>query len=111
MFMRTRPDIVEQRYIKLDGFVGEVQSAIDKLGLEKYRYIVLSDHGFRTFEQKVHLNHWLSRNGFMKVAGQSETPDLRDVSWDGTQAYAIGLNSLYLNVASREGQGIVQPSE
>jgi hypothetical protein len=111
MFMRTRPDIVEQWYLKLDVFVGEVQSAIDKLGLEKVRYIVMSDHGFRTFEEKVHLNHWLTGNGYMSVAGSNETPDLRDVSWDKTQAYAIGLNSLYLNVANREGQGIVQPAE
>jgi predicted AlkP superfamily phosphohydrolase/phosphomutase len=111
MFMRTRPEIVEQWYIKLDGFVGEVQSAIDKLGLEKVRFIILSDHGFRTFEQKIHLNHWLSENGYMRITGESETPDLRDVTWENTQAYAVGLNSLYLNVANREGKGIVQPAE
>jgi predicted AlkP superfamily phosphohydrolase/phosphomutase len=111
MFMRSNPEIVEQWYIKLDGFVGEVQSAIDKLGLEKYRFLVLSDHGFRTFDQKVHLNHWLAQCGYMKADGGTETPDLRDVSWENTQAYAIGLNSLYLNVANREGKGIVQPAE
>ncbi len=111
MFMRTNPEIVEQWYIKLDEFVGEVQSAIDKLGLEKYRFLVLSDHGFRTWEQKVHLNHWLAGSGYLKVDGQSQAPDLRDVSWENTQAYAIGLNSLYLNVANREGKGIVQPAE
>ena len=111
MFMRTNPEIVEQWYIKLDGFVGEVQSAIDKLGLEKYRFLVLSDHGFRRFEQKVHLNHWLTGNGYMSLARESETPELRDVTWENTQAYAIGLNSLYLNVANREGKGIVQPTE
>ncbi len=111
MFMRTNPQIVEQWYLKLDDFVGEVQSAIDKLGLEKYRFLVLSDHGFRPFDQKVHLNHWLAGHGYMNLSQQSESPDLRDVSWDRTQAYAIGLNSLYLNVANREGQGIVQPAE
>ncbi len=111
MFMRSNPEIVEQWYIKLDGFVGEVQSAIDKLGLEKVRFLVLSDHGFRTFDQKVHLNHWLAGSGYMKVGGGSETPDLSDVSWEDTRAYAIGLNSLYLNVANREGKGIVQAAE
>jgi predicted AlkP superfamily phosphohydrolase/phosphomutase len=111
MFMRTNPEIVEQWYLKLDAFVGEVQSAIDKLGLEKYRLLVLSDHGFRPFDQKVHLNHWLTGNEYMKLSRETETPDLRDVSWDSTQAYAIGLNSLYLNIANREGQGIVQPAE
>ena len=111
MFMRTNPEIVEQWYLKLDAFVGEVQSAIDKLGLEKYRFLVMSDHGFRPFDQKVHLNHWLTGNGYMNLSSETDTPDLRDVSWEGTQAYAIGLNSLYLNVANREGKGIVQPAE
>ena len=33
------------------------------------------------------------------------------MDWDKTKAYALGLNSLYLNIASREGKGIVQPEE
>ncbi len=72
---------------------------------------MLSDHGFRTFEQKVHLNHWLVDNGYMSLARQTDTPDLKDVTLGGTQAYALGLNSMYLNVANREGQGTVLPEE
>lgn len=111
MFLGSRNDIVEDWYIKLDQFVGEVQSEIDKLGIEKYRFLVLSDHGFRTFGHKVHLNHWLVSNGYMKLLNQAEPVDLRNVAWENTKAYALGLNSLYLNVANREGQGIVQPQE
>ncbi|MCL4529206.1 MAG: alkaline phosphatase family protein [Chloroflexi bacterium] len=111
MFLRTNQDIVDQWYIKLDRYVGEVQSRIDKLNLEKYRFIVLSDHGFRPWENKVHLNHWLVENGYMALSNQTETPDLRDVNWQNTRAYALGLNSVYLNVANREGQGIVQPQD
>ena len=111
MFLRTRQDIVDQWYIKLDHYVGEVQSHIDKLNLDKYRFIVLSDHGFRPWENKVHLNHWLVENGYMSLSNQTETPDLRDVNWQNTKAYALGLNSVYLNVANREGQGIVQPQD
>ena len=111
MFLGSRNDIVEDWYIKLDGFVGEVQSEIDKLGLGKYRFLVLSDHGFRTFDHKVHLNHWLVDNGYMTLANQTENADLRNVIWETTKAYALGLNSLYLNIANREGQGIVQPQE
>jgi predicted AlkP superfamily phosphohydrolase/phosphomutase len=37
--------------------------------------------------------------------------DLSKVDWDKTRAYALGLNSLYLNVAGREGRGIVQAGE
>lgn len=99
MFLRTRQDIVDQWYIKLDGFVGEVQAHIDKLNLEKYRFIILSDHGFRPWENKVHLNRWLVENGYMSLTRQTETPDLREVDWQHTKAYALGLNSVYLNVA------------
>jgi predicted AlkP superfamily phosphohydrolase/phosphomutase len=33
---------------------------------------------------------------------------LADVDWSRTQIYAIGLNSLYLNLQSREGKGAVK---
>jgi hypothetical protein len=36
--------------------------------------------------------------------------DLKTVDWRRTQAYAVGLNSLYLNLQGREGQGVV-PAE
>ena len=32
-------------------------------------------------------------------------------NWSRTQAYAIGLNSIYLNLAGREGQGSVSPDD
>ncbi|HYA17451.1 MAG TPA: alkaline phosphatase family protein [Bryobacteraceae bacterium] len=41
--------------------------------------IVLSDHGFHSFDRAVHLNRWLALNGF---AGK---------------AFALGLNGLYVN--------------
>ncbi|MBI5294013.1 MAG: alkaline phosphatase family protein [Chloroflexi bacterium] len=110
MFLRDRTDIVQDWYLKLDGFVGDVQGRIDRLGLQKYRYMVMSDHGFTTFEHKVHVNHWLVQNGYMTLADPSGN-DLSKVDWSRTRAYALGLNSLYLNVAGREGQGIVQAAE
>ena len=108
MFLRDREDLVFSWYERLDAFVGQVQAEIEKLGLEKHRFLVLSDHGFRPFDQKAHLNRWLVENGYMTLAQPLETGDLRDVDWSRTRAYGIGLNSLYLNVAGREGQGIVE---
>ena len=110
MFLRDRTDIVESWYLKLDGFVGDVQGRIDMLGLQKYRYLVMSDHGFTTFDHKVHLNYWLMQNGYLTLADPAGN-DLSKVDWSKTRAYAVGLNSLYLNVAGREGQGIVQAAE
>jgi hypothetical protein len=108
MFLRDREDVVFSWYERLDVFVGQIQAEIDKLGLEKHRFLVLSDHGFRPFDQKVHLNRWLIENGYMTLVKPVENGDLRDVDWQHTKAYAIGLNSLYLNVAGREGKGIIE---
>jgi predicted AlkP superfamily phosphohydrolase/phosphomutase len=63
--------------------------------------IVMSDHGFAAFDRAVNLNTWLAREGFLALAdGQ--------VNWAKTQAYAMGLNALYINLAGREKHGIVQ---
>jgi predicted AlkP superfamily phosphohydrolase/phosphomutase len=107
MFLRDREDIVFSWYERLDTFVGQVQTGIEKLGFEKHRFLVLSDHGFRPFDQKVHLNRWLVENGYMTLTEPVSQGDLHDVDWRRTTAYGIGLNSLYLNIAGREGQGIV----
>ena len=72
MFTRSDPEVVQDWYMRLDGFVGEVQQRIQQLGLPDHRLLVLSDHGFKTFEHKVHLNHWLVGNGYMSMARQSE---------------------------------------
>ena len=108
MFLHGRGDIVDGWYLKLDEFVGQVQEKVEKLGLEKHRFLVLSDHGFRPFDYKVHLNRWLVDNGFMELSTMSTGGEPAKVAWDRTKAYAVGLNSLYLNVAGREGQGIVE---
>jgi predicted AlkP superfamily phosphohydrolase/phosphomutase len=36
---------------------------------------------------------------------------LRDVDWGRTQAYALGMGSIYLNVSGREREGIVAPAD
>lgn len=111
MFLRDREDIVFDWYERLDVFVGQIQTEIDKLGLEKHRFLVLSDHGFRPFDQKVHLNRWLIKNGYMTLDKPVAKGGLGDVDWQHTKAYGIGLNSLYLNVAGREGKGIVEATD
>jgi predicted AlkP superfamily phosphohydrolase/phosphomutase len=108
MFLHGRGDIVDGWYGKLDEFVGQVQGKVEQLGLEKHRFLVLSDHGFRPFDYKVHLNRWLVDNGYMELSAPPTGDQAAKVAWDRTRAYAVGLNSLYLNVAGREGQGIVE---
>ena len=108
MFLRDREDVLEEWYVKLDDFVGRVQSRLDGSGLEKYRFLVMSDHGFAAFGHKVHLNRWLADHGYLSYSDPARADGLGGVAWELTKAYAVGLNSLYLNLAGREGRGIVE---
>jgi predicted AlkP superfamily phosphohydrolase/phosphomutase len=108
MFFHNRMDVVQAWYRRLDQFVGDVSSRVDGWS-GKYRYLILSDHGFSHFGKKVHLNRWLADNGYLALKNGNH--DLSGVDWNKTQAYAVGLNSVYLNVAGREGQGIVSAQE
>jgi predicted AlkP superfamily phosphohydrolase/phosphomutase len=104
MFFRDRMDVVEEWYRRLDRFVGETNARVAGW-TGKSRYLILSDHGFSRFDRKVHLNRWLVENGYLSLKNGGD--DLSGVDWTKTTAYAVGLNSIYLNIAGREGQGIV----
>lgn len=106
MFLRDREDIVHDWYRKLDGFVGEVKGRLGK----DTRFLVMSDHGFKLYKHKVHLNRWLADNGYLKFTNGGDA-NLANVDWASTFAYAIGLNSIYLNVKGREGKGAVTPEQ
>ena len=108
MFFHDRMDVVQDWYKRLDRFVGEVSPQVEGWS-GKYRYLILSDHGFADFRKKVHLNRWLLDNRYLVInaAGQ----DLRAADWSKTVAYAVGLNSIYLNIAGREGQGSVSADQ
>ncbi|MEW5938920.1 MAG: alkaline phosphatase family protein [Chloroflexota bacterium] len=107
MFYHNRLDVAEAWYKKLDAFVGEVAAKLNG----KHRLLILSDHGFSTFKYKVHLNRWLVDQGYLVLKNGKEEPGLADVDWSRSKIYAVGLNSLYLNVAGREGQGVVNAEE
>lgn len=110
MYYHNRLDVVEAWYEKLDAFVGEVSQRVSSWS-GKYNYLVMSDHGFTTYKHKIHLNRWLVDNHYLTLKDGKTDGDLSNVDWSRTKAYAVGLNSLYLNVAGREGQGVVAAGE
>ncbi|MBC7875874.1 MAG: alkaline phosphatase family protein [Anaerolineales bacterium] len=110
MFYHNRLDVAQAWYQKLDAFVGEVSQHVSGWG-GKYNYLVMSDHGFTTYQHKIHLNRWLAENKYLVLKDGNSGSDLSSVDWSQTKAYAVGLNSLYLNVANREGQGLVGASD
>lgn len=85
---------------------------IDAMG-EDDRLIVLSDHGFSSFRRGVNLNRWLVEQGYMTLKpGQPVSESLlSNVDWTRTRAYAIGLNSLFINRYGREALGIVRDED
>jgi predicted AlkP superfamily phosphohydrolase/phosphomutase len=100
---KHEPELLET-YRAVDRAIGE---ALDNArGAD---VIVMSDHGFTSFDRAVNLNTWLSKNGYLVLEGgpgDDDVPFAR-VDWSRTKAYALGLNGLYLNLAGREKQGIV----
>jgi predicted AlkP superfamily phosphohydrolase/phosphomutase len=99
---------IEDHYRECDDVIGDVLGVLD----EETLLLVLSDHGFTDFRREVHLNAWLRERGLLVLrAGAEPGKDdlLRAVDWGRTQAYALGLAGIYLNVKGREGQGTVEP--
>ncbi len=112
MFWQDRPDLIEGWYLQLDGLVGKIQEKLHTQARSNpARLLIVSDHGFTNFDFKVHLNRWLLERGYLTLAEGAGEASLSAADWSKSQAYAIGLNSLYLNLAGREGQGIVAPDQ
>lgn len=92
-------------YESVDRAIGQVQQTVPDAEL-----IVLSDHGFTTFDRAVHLNTWLLHRGFLATNEQpGNNTTLDNADWSSTEAYAMGLNGLYLNMKGREKRGVIDP--
>ncbi len=103
---RHEPELL-QVYQAVDECIGEVMRARPKADL-----IVMSDHGFTSFDRAVNLNAWLNHRGSLSLTERpGDETTLSSVDWGNTEAYAIGLNGLYLNLRGRELHGVVPPGQ
>ena len=84
-------------YRGIDSSIGEVMSRAPAAEL-----IVMSDHGFASFDRAMNLNAWLRDRDLLAANGSGM------IDWAHTKAYAVGLNGLYLNIAGREKNGVVR---
>lgn len=120
MFWRTREpdapaservyaDVVPNLYRRVDRWIGRIMA---RLG-PSTRLVVMSDHGFAPYHTKVHLNAFLAQRGYLTVLPPDQHADgpLGHIDWRHTQAYALGLNQLFINVRGRETHGVVDPAE
>ena len=100
--------VIEDQYRRGDEVVGKALQFADQQTL----VIVLSDHGFGSFQRGVNLNTLLADEGWLalregKRPGHDCRDFLLDVDWSRTSAYALGLGGIYLNLEGREAQGTV----
>jgi predicted AlkP superfamily phosphohydrolase/phosphomutase len=99
------PKVIDDLFQKMDEMVGRIMKKMD----EKSALFIMSDHGFKPFKRGVNLNSWLHKNGYLFLKnGKMESDEwFRDVDWERTRAYALGLGGLYINQKGREAKGIV----
>jgi predicted AlkP superfamily phosphohydrolase/phosphomutase len=96
---------LQDLYRQMDNVLADV---LKRYGREA-AVIVMSDHGFANFKRQFNLNSWLRDNGYLYPHDAASV--LRDVDWEKTKAYGLGINGLYLNLKGREKYGIVQPGQ
>jgi predicted AlkP superfamily phosphohydrolase/phosphomutase len=97
---------IKKYYIDKDKMLGKVISKLNN----NTKLIVMSDHGFTSFERQVNINSWLVKEGYMKVRDKEKSL-LRFVDWNNTKAYSLGFTSVYINQKGREAEGIVSEDE
>jgi predicted AlkP superfamily phosphohydrolase/phosphomutase len=111
-------DAIEQTYQRMDAIVGDVMRNMKPEGT----LIIVSDHGFHSWRKGFNTNTWLVKNGFMTLknpGAEDKQYNLDNLfgqgsffpntDWSRTQAYAVGLGQVYLNLSGREKYGIVKP--
>jgi predicted AlkP superfamily phosphohydrolase/phosphomutase len=103
------PEVIEELYTKMDGLVGKTWEKLNK----KDVLIVMSDHGLKSFRRGFNMNSWLYLNGYLGLKdGKKESEEwFKDVDWEQTKAYGLGLAGIYLNVKDRESKGTVSPGD
>ena len=102
--------VIERHMARMDAVVGQAMAAAG----DDTALFVCSDHGFCSYTRSVNLNAWLAQAGYLKLRPHDPTDAgelFRHVDWSGTRAYALGFGSVYLNIAGREGRGIVPAEE
>lgn len=99
--------VIPDVYARMDRVLGDVLARAGDTPV-----VVMSDHGFNSYRWKVNLNTWLARQGYLTLrtdnpGAQAAEGPLGHIDWTTTQAYALGLNQVFLNLKGREPHGVV----
>jgi predicted AlkP superfamily phosphohydrolase/phosphomutase len=105
---------IHDYYVALDH---EIAALLDCIDLKECTVIIVSDHGAQRLDGGICINDWLRREGWLVLKAESPAPGTPlaacDVDWTSTRAWAEGgyYARVFLNVAGREPQGVIQPGE
>ena len=102
---------IEKYYLEKDAFLGKVLAQLDL----DTKLMIVSDHGFTSFERSVNINSWLVENDYMTLSEPATKERAGElftlVDWSQTKAYSLGFGSIYLNLEGREPEGIVSKTD
>jgi predicted AlkP superfamily phosphohydrolase/phosphomutase len=96
-------------YRRVDGIIGRIVLSYRRLTGSHAGLYLLSDHGFCQIEQEVYLNAWLQREGYLRFA-KDPPQGLEDIA-EGSRAFALDPNRVYLNLRGRFPKGTVERSD
>ncbi|MFQ6083051.1 MAG: alkaline phosphatase family protein [Candidatus Aminicenantia bacterium] len=105
-------EVIINYYRYLDEKIGELLSLID----DQTAVVVVSDHGAKRMKGAFCVNHWLIKEGYLKLKREpSEIISLNkaEIDWTKTKAWGWGgyYARIFLNVEGREASGIIKPED
>ena len=87
-------------YERVDAYLGTL---MDRIG-DGVELMILSDHGFCALNREVYLNHWLEKEGLLRMRKDSDSVgDIHPQS----RAYSLFPGRIYVNMKGREATGTV----
>ncbi|MEO0660016.1 MAG: alkaline phosphatase family protein, partial [Planctomycetota bacterium] len=101
--------VIPKLYEDADRLIGEARA---KIGDDPDTVLmVVSDHGFCSFQRGVNLNAWLRDEGYLVLKDGAETSGdwFETVDWEKTRAFTLGLTGVFINRKGRERLGQVEP--
>lgn len=104
---KYRPAFMEY-YRKVDAMVGKLYDMFSEVsnGSEGEGFFILSDHGFTQIDREVHLNTWLSGEGYLSLDGDG---DGLEAIAEGSKAFTLDPGRIFVNASGRFPQGSVPP--
>lgn len=108
IFWENEKEEVARHYERMDKVLEKVAGRLEKDDL----LLVLSDHGFSSFQKSLHINSFLIEKGWLALKeGEEGEPLFKNVDWKKTKAYAAGFSGIFMNQKGREKHGILSEEE